>query len=170
MDKKQKNLKIEFYYQVSSSDADEIGNLVRKTGVFSEEEISVARELVLDELKLSGSYCFILQRINENLVAYSCYGRIPFTDNRFDLYWIAVDPDNQKMGLASAIYKKTEYEIIKLGGQIIYAETSSLPKYQPARQFYLKSGFVQVANFKDFYKDGDDKIVFAKNLKKTTRH
>jgi hypothetical protein len=43
-------------------------------------------------------------------------------------------------------------------------ETSSLPRYEPTRRFYLKHGYEPAAVLRDFYADGDDPVVFGKRL------
>ena len=43
-------------------------------------------------------------------------------------------------------------------------ETSSQPKYEPTRQFYLRSGYTVEAVLKDFYAENDDKVVFVKRF------
>ena len=100
----------------------------------------------------------------DELAAYTCYGRIPFTDNRFDLYWIASDPEASNKGIASQLLAISEAHIRELGGKKLYADTSSREVYVPAHRFYEKCGFIRESVFKDFYKDGDDKWVFVKSL------
>lgn len=43
-------------------------------------------------------------------------------------------------------------------------ETSSDDAQMGARKFYKKIGYVQMAVIKDFWNDGEDKIVFWKRL------
>lgn len=150
---------------VNPGDVKKIRDLVASVGVFSTEEVETSAELVEETLSNKDAYNFIFLRDeNGEIVAYTCFGEICLTKKRFDLYWIAVAQKWQNQKLASLILSKTEAEIKKLGGVKVYAETSSLLEYKPARNFYLKSGFTQVAEIFDFYKDGDNKVVFGKNL------
>ena len=161
-----KNELLKFDRNIYQQDVEEVIRLVAQVGVFSQEEILIAGELVSD--KLSGddeSYNFIFLRDSQKkIVAYSCFGEICLAKDRYDLYWIAVSKKYQNQKLATLILNKTEVEIKKLGGKKIYAETSSVTQYKPARNFYLKSGFTKVAEILDFYKDGDNKVIFCKNL------
>lgn len=152
-------------FKARKSDIEQVRNLIKETGVFSDEEIKVSAELVEETLKNPEVYQFIFLRDKNELAAYSCYGEICLTNKRFDLYWIAVAKKYQKQNLASMVLAETEKQIKELGGVKLYAETSSLDFYIPARNFYLKSGFKQVAQMKDFYKDQDDKVVFCKDIK-----
>jgi ribosomal protein S18 acetylase RimI-like enzyme len=161
MDKK--DLKLDTV--VNADDPNFIRKLVKHSAVFNEIEVNIAGELA--EAVLDGSdtsYKFIFLRDQSGVpVAYSCYGEIPLTDKRYDLYWIVVSPDYQNLGLAKKLIEETNKDVMALGGKQIYAETSGTELYAPARSFYLKNEFTQVARYPDFYRDGDDKVVFVKN-------
>lgn len=147
-------------------DIDAIGKLVAKTGVFNKEEVAVAVELAEERFArgLDSDYHFMMATLGDELAAYTCYGRIPFTDERYDLYWIASDPDAAGKGIASQLLSISEAHIRDMGGKKLYADTSSRSVYAPAHNFYKKQGFIRESVFADFYKDGDDKWVFVKNL------
>jgi ribosomal protein S18 acetylase RimI-like enzyme len=148
------------------SDVAGVRRLAAKTGVFNDAEIRIAGELV--EQTLSGEdedYRFLFLRgVAGEVPAYACYGEIPMTDGRYDLYWIVASPELQGTGVASRLLAEVEGRIRAQGGAHLYAETSGTDIYLPARKFYLKNGFVQAAVLKDFYLDGDDKAIFRKML------
>jgi ribosomal protein S18 acetylase RimI-like enzyme len=149
-----------------NSDVAAIRELATQVGVFNEEEVQIACELAIDTLSgRDPDYKFLFLRADSGgPLAYTCYGVIPFTDNRFDLYWIVVSPSAQGQGLGKKIMQATEERIIALGGNNIYAETSGTDHYTAARGLYLKSGFFEASVLKDFYKDGDDKIIYQKRV------
>jgi ribosomal protein S18 acetylase RimI-like enzyme len=43
-------------------------------------------------------------------------------------------------------------------------ETSSSEDYNGTRDFYLRLGYKEAARIKDYYKDGEDKVVYEKRL------
>lgn len=147
-------------------DIPKIKSLLSGTGVFTSIELAIAIELVED--KLSGkdtSYQFILARDkDETLLAYSCFGEIPLTDKRYDLYWIAVNKINQNNGIGRQILEKTETCVKSLGGKFIYIETSGSLEYINTQQFYLKQGYQLVATLADFYSDNNAKLIYEKRL------
>jgi hypothetical protein len=51
-----------------------------------------------------------------------------------------------------------------MGGERLYAYTSSREEYEPTRSFYRKWGFRKVAELGDFYRVGDSKIIFVKAI------
>jgi len=156
---------------VKSSDVQVVERVVRSTGFFSESEVEMAGELVsayLKEGEKSG-YRFAFLEEGARVVGYACYGEIPCTDRRFDLYWIAVEPERQGKGYGRRLLEWVEKDIGRMGGQIIFIETSSRGQYLPTRRFYRDRGYLEEARLRDFYSEGDDKVVFAKTLPGATR-
>ena len=149
-----------------ADDAAHIRAMAHASGVFTAEEISVAGSLAEETLRNpDDGYQFIFLRDAAGVaVAYSCYGEIPMTDKRYDLYWIIVHPMYQKHGLAQQLLHASEASMRTQGGVALYAETSGTPPYAAARAFYIRQGFNAAACFKDYYRAGDDKWVFTKQL------
>ena len=139
------------------------------TELFSAFEADIAEELAVESI-LKGAdnsgYHFILAEDGERLLGYTCYGPIGCTVNRFDLYWIVVDAGIRGKGVGTKLMKKTEDKIIALGGERLYIETSFRVVYEPTRRFYQKCGYRVAAILQDFYAQGDDKVIFCKDLLK----
>lgn len=153
-------------YEVQPEDVERVGELVKATGFFTEEEVEVAQELVqarLDKGEASG-YSFVLLQEDGDLLGYACYGRIFGTDASYDLYWIAVDPGTQGRGLGRQLLRATEALIQAQGGRQVYVETSGRAQYDPTRAFYERTGYTVAARFPDFYREGDDKVVYVATL------
>lgn len=143
-----------------------VRNLLRATGFFSDSEMEMAGELVeayLSQGQKSG-YRFLFLEEEGRVIGFACYGEISCTNNRYDLYWIAVDPEKQGRGLGRKILEKVESEIRGLGGQKVYIETSSRSQYLPTREFYRSHGYLEEARLNDFYDRGDDKVIFSRTL------
>lgn len=147
-------------------DIEAVRGLVHSTGVFSPEEVRVAGELVEEALYEQQDYAFVFARSHQGrkLAGYACFGDIPLTDNRYDLYWIAVHPSLFGQNIAAELLRRVETRIRNSGGRILYAETSGRDSYAPARRFYIKNGFEECANIPDFYKLGDAKVIYSKRL------
>lgn len=150
--------------EVTAADVAKIRDLCAKTGFFSPAEVTMSGELVearLDDGDAS-DYDFIIAEIDGALAGYTCFGHIEGTESAFDLFWIAVDPAQQGHGIGRQLLARTEAIIVAAGGSRYYAETSSTPAYEPTRQFYLRTGFREVAHVKDFYKPGDGKLIYER--------
>jgi len=157
------NGKLKLRSRVRPADVDALRQLVAATGVFRAEERAVALELL--ELRLAqgaaSGYSFFFADIDGELAGYCAWGRVPMTQSSYDLYWIAVAPSRQGLGVGRALLARTERAIARNGGRL-YIETSSRAAYERTRRFYRSAGYRQVARLKDFYASGDDKVVYCK--------
>lgn len=87
------------------------------------------------------------------------------TEGTWNLLLIAVHPDKQHSGLGKALLANLETELLKRGARILLVETSGNLEFQAAWRFYERTGFSKEARIRDFYADGEDKLVFWKALK-----
>jgi len=98
-------------------------------------------------------------------VGYVCFGPTPATEGTYDLYWIAVSPKLHNKGIGRQLLNFTEREVVRMGGRLLIIETSSQEKYAPTQAFYLKNGYEIEARIRDFYRPGDDRLIYTKHLK-----
>lgn len=151
---------------VYASDIDTVGDIVKSTGFFNEEEISVAKELV-EETILKGEdsgYEFIFTETDNRVIAYVCFGRIPCTKHSYDLYWIVTHKDFQALGIGKMLMNEFEDQMKLRGAHGIYVETSSKNQYLPTRKFYEKMNYLEKAHFEHFYDQNDGKVVYVKYI------
>ena len=97
-------------------------------------------------------------------VGFAYYAPTAMTDRTWHLYWIFVSKNIQAKGIGAQLLAFAEKDILATGGRLFLIETSSLPSYQPTRNFYLKYKYEQAATIRDFYADGDDQVIFRKHL------
>ncbi len=156
-----------FRQQIQPSDIEVIAGIVESSGFFSDEEIEIAIQLAEEKMdqKEASSYRFLFAEDDHRVLGYTCYGLIPATSFSYDIYWIVVANDLQGQGLGKLLMAATEKLIGSSGGKQIYAETSSRDQYSPTRKFYESCGYRQEAFLKNFYSEGDGKIIYAKVLK-----
>jgi len=128
--------------------------------------VEIAGELVTERLTkgIRSGYHFVLAERGSRLVAYACFGPIDGTQDSFDLYWIAVAPEEQGRGLGTHAYTRAEAAMRKAGAKRIYVDTSSSDRYAPTRGFYKRLGFIEQARLPDFYGPGDGKVIYVKAL------
>ncbi len=158
---------IHFRFETKPDDAGAVDALVRASGVFSEAEIAVARELVEDNLargSAASGYHFVFADGKDGLDGYTCFGPIPATDRRYELYWIAVGKTAQRTGLAARLLKASEERARAMGGVMMAAETSTRPDYAAAYKFYRAQGYALLAEIPDWHADGDGLAIFGKRL------
>ena len=150
-----------------AQDRDVIFDIISKTDMFTQAEIDVAMELIdifLTKKEQQDYHIYVAENKGKEVVGYVCYGPTPATEGTFDLYWIAVSPTMQGKGIGKELLSFTENYVLRQKGRLIIIETSSQPKYQPTLQFYIKNKYVIEARIKDFYRRGDDRLIFVKRL------
>jgi ribosomal protein S18 acetylase RimI-like enzyme len=86
------------------------------------------------------------------------------TDGTYNMLAIGVAKEFQRQGIASDMMNYIENILKKADGRILIVETSSDDAQEGARNLYKKIGYTQVATIKDFWKDGENKIVFWKRI------
>jgi ribosomal protein S18 acetylase RimI-like enzyme len=147
-----------------------IEEMVVSSEKFTDVEVTTALELV-DEAVVKGEasgYIFALLEDEEEgsaIKGYACYGPTPLTQGVYDLYWIVVDPSFQRRGLGQLLLCHAEQDILKRGGRMILIETSSQESYRSTVFFYEQNGYGLAGRIKDFYRIGDDKLIFSKDLR-----
>lgn len=149
-------------------DKDPVMALVRATGFFTESEVGVAEELIdlyLDEPEQEDYRVVVVEDEKGRTAGYLTWGPTPLAEGVYDLYWMAVAPGEQGKGLGRALVRWLEKQIGEIGGRMIVIETSSQPKYKPTRAFYEGLGYKETARLPDFYKPGDDRIIYTKNFR-----
>jgi ribosomal protein S18 acetylase RimI-like enzyme len=150
------------------TDRDSVRAILIRTGYFTAVEVSTALELVDDWLsngEASGYLCFVAaDTVSAAIRGYVCVGPAPLTDGTYDLYWIAVDPDTQGRGIGQQLLAFAEDDVRRRGGRLLLIETSSQEIYQSTVRFYERCGYTLVARIAEYYRAGDDKLVFGKYL------
>jgi len=152
---------------VTGKDAAAVEELVRASGVFNDAEVAIARELVETNLaqgERASGYHFLFQDGKSGLDGYACFGPIPATAGRYELYWIAVRKSAQRAKLAARLLQASEQAARGWGGQMMIAETSTTPAYSTAANFYKAQGYALLAEIPDWHADGDGLAIFGKRL------
>jgi ribosomal protein S18 acetylase RimI-like enzyme len=140
--------------------------LARGTGVFKPLEITALGEVLADyhATNHSGGHICVTCEENRRLVGFAYYAPAAMTEGTWYLYWIAVARDAQARGLGGQLLRFAEEDIRARGGRHLLIETSSLPHYEPTREFYLKHHYDHAATVPEYYAAGDDMVVFRKRL------
>lgn len=86
------------------------------------------------------------------------------TNGTYNLYAIAVRKELQGQGFGQKMMGFIEKLLTDNGNRILIVETSSIDQYALTRKFYNKLGYRQEAIIKDFWNDGEDKVIFLKKL------
>ena len=139
--------------------------LIRATGFFTDAEVGVAEELLDAYLGKPGQkdyHVAVIENDEKAVAGYMTWGPTPLAEDAYDIYWMAVAPSEQGKGRGKALVRWIEDEVRRRDGRVILIETSSQPKYHGTRQFYIDLDYREVARVPDFYRAGDDRVIYAK--------
>lgn len=157
--------------RMQARDKDAVLGLIRATEFFTAAEVDVAEELIDVYLTRPEQKDYDVVVVEGEGVGgdgegapagYMTWGPTPLAEDAYDLYWMAVAPAEQGKGRGKELVRWLEAEVARRDGRVIIIETSSQPKYHGTRQFYIDLGYKEVARIPDFYRAGDDRVIYAK--------
>jgi ribosomal protein S18 acetylase RimI-like enzyme len=147
---------------VATADREDVWEMLAACGAFSAEEIRVALEMM--DAGLNGEYSLVGAELDGRLRGYACVGKAALTLSSWYLYWICVHPEAQRAGVGRLLQAHIEEFVRDSGGDRLVLETSGRPDYERTRRFYDRAGFAAVGRIPDFYKPGDDCVIYLKLL------
>ncbi len=150
---------------IRASDRAPLIRVLAATEIFTVDELGVALQLIDHGLSDDPhGYLFGVATRGDEVLGYACWGDTPLAESVFDLYWIAVDPRLHNQGVGRALIDFAERDVIARKARMLLIETASKSSYDATRAFYLKTGYVEIARLPDYYRDGDDKVIYMKRF------
>ncbi len=86
------------------------------------------------------------------------------TEGTFNLYAIGVKSDIQGKGIGTMMMQYLERQLKQKGHRILIVETSGTDELKLTREFYENLDYTKEAVIRDFWSDGDDKVIYWKKL------
>jgi len=75
-----------------------------------------------------------------------------------------VDGNQRGRGIGKILLGEVEERVRTHSGRLLIAETEGKSAFNPTRRFYLSAGYALEARIRDFYKPGEDLVIFTKRL------
>jgi ribosomal protein S18 acetylase RimI-like enzyme len=154
------------------ADLQPIEALLRASGNFSDVEVVTAVEMVQSTLSPpdgdgeASPYGVIVAEKDGQSLGYALFAPTALTKGTWDLYWIAVHPKAHGTGVGKALLRAVEAAVRQAGGRLLVIETSGRADYEKARRLYERGGYTRAATLVDFYKEGDDKLIYTRRVDK----
>jgi len=152
---------------MSRSDKTVVMELIAATEFFRPDEVLVAEELIdvyLNRPDQKDYEIVVTENEEHEVTGYMTWGLTAMTIGTYDLYWMAVSPRHQGHGYGRRLVEWLEAKVAELKGRLIIIETSSTPRYEPTRRFYLGLDYRETARVPDYYQPGDDRVIYIKRL------
>ncbi len=88
----------------------------------------------------------------------------PFADRVWNMLALGVSPSEHSQGAGRALVTALEARLREDATRLLLVETSGTDAFAKTRMFYTKLGYELQATLRDYWEDGDDKVIFSKRL------
>lgn len=137
--------------------------LAEATGLFESNHIEELAQMLNHHFSDESEDVWLTDYDREPVgVAYVAPERM--TEGTWNLYLIAIHPNWQRQGRGAFLLGYVEQMLAQNGERVLLVETSGLEEFEYVRAFYRKNGYEEEARIREFYKAGEDKIIFRKVL------
>ncbi len=146
---------------VKATDLPFLINVVDSSGLFPGEMLT---DMIGDNLADSSGQQYWLTYETDTPVAVAYFAPEQMTSGTWNLYLIAVHADHQGSGIGTQLMNYVENFLRSKGERILIVETSDLKDFELTRKFYQDLNYSKVAHIREFYDDGEGKVIFLKKL------
>lgn len=147
------------------NDRNEMIKLFYTLNLFNTDEIKFMSDLLDNYFSESlGEGHYWIVGGDSSIVSAAYYAPEPFGQNVYNLYFIGVLPNQQGKGIGSSMLEYVENHLRQIGQRLLLIETSGLAIFEKTREFYLKNNYEKEATIREYYKEGDDKVIYRKKL------
>lgn len=139
--------------------------MLRRVKNFTADEVAVALEVFGRAAETGNTeYVGLLALAGGEIAGAIAYGETPMTVGTYDLYWILSDPARQRTGVGSFLLGAMDDDLRRRGARLVRIETSGTSSYDGTRAFYERAGYRETARIPEFYRPGDDLVMFTRRV------
>lgn len=151
---------------INAADKDNLIRVISSINIFSDEDKRISLELIDEYLedKENDDYWVRLAQSGNEVAGFICFGPASLCTGTYDIYYIAVDPKHRRKGIGKYLVECVLHELHEKKARMLLIETTSDIRYEGTLRFYENLGFVEIERIKDYYKDGEDRIIYQKRF------
>lgn len=146
---------------LSRDDFSALSAVLEGTGLFPSEMLPEMAQPYLDG---TAEHLWIVAAQDDAVIGFAYVEPERMTEGTHNLLAMAVLPERQGSGVGHALVREVERRLAAAGGRVLLVETSTLDQYTATRSFYERQDFEREATIRDFYAEGEGKVVFWKRL------
>ena len=147
---------------VTKSDVDDLKQVLDTIELFPSEMLDDMISDYLDNPATEEIWFTALE--NDKPISIGFCAPEKLTEGTYNLYAIGVRRDIQAKGIGSKMMTFIEDYLRNKGHRILIVETSGTDDFKLTRKFYEKLNYNKEAIIREFWKEGDDKVIFWKKL------
>jgi ribosomal protein S18 acetylase RimI-like enzyme len=144
-----------------ADDIPALGQILDQTELFPSEML---KEMLMPALDGSHPALWLTAHLDGSAIGFSYTEPEMLAEGAWNMLAIAIAPDHQGKGHGADLVRATEAQLRQNAQRLLIVETSGLAAYAATRRFYDTAGYDQEARIRDFWADGDDKVIFRKRL------
>ena len=144
-----------------SSDLSDIKLILKDTDLFPPEMLDDMIEPFLEGNELQDRW-LVCETETDAVIGFSYTRAEELAERVWNLLAIGFRSQHQGSGFGTKLIEDVERSL--RGERILIVETSSLGDFDKTREFYRSRGYDQEAVIRDYWADGDDKVIFRKRL------
>ena len=145
----------------TSSDLSDIKLILEDTDLFPPEMLEDMIEPFLQGNEQQDRW-LVCDTETNGVIGFSYTRAEELADSVWNLLAIGFRSQHQRSGFGTKLIENVERSLS--GERILIVETSSTDDFDKTRDFYRSRGYDQEAVIRDYWADGDDKIIFRKRL------
>ena len=154
-------MKTQLIRPLARGDLERVAHLVNVNGMFPPELLGAMTAPYFDGDRAEHRWIVF---DDSGVLAAAYYVPEPLTEGTWNVLMICVEPLEHGAGIGTALMRHIEAELLSQGVRVLLVETSGVPAFERTRQFYHMLGYNQEARIRDYYSEGDDKIIFRRAL------
>lgn len=140
---------------------EELQRVLTASGQFDADSIIYTLETLDNHLENPDSEIWFTALENE-AVGFAYCAPEPVTSGTWNLLMLWTKEGYEGKGFGRSLVSAVEAELKSRDARLLIVETSQLPEFETARTFYEKYGFTFEAEVKNFFAEGDNKLIYTK--------
>jgi len=150
----------------TSEDRPQLREILVNSGVFHPSDADCVDEMFGQALAkpTPDNYRFLSGWLDGRMCGFACYGWESLTQGTWDLFWVCTLPAARGRGLGGALLGEAVRVATAEGGRLMVIYTSSTEAYAPARKLYESQRFARTATIPEYYRPGDDLLIYSRRL------
>jgi len=146
---------------INAKDITFLIDIVNTSGLFPGE---LLKSMIGNNLEENSNQEHWLTYETDKPIAVAYFAPERMTSGTWNLFLIAVHADHQGEGIGTELMHYIENFLRSTGERILVVETSDLEEFKLTRKFYEGINYVKEAHIREFYDEGEGKVVFWKKL------
>ena len=147
--------------QPKSTDLSALIQILEDTELFPAELLGDLIEPFFSDVENTEKW-LVLETDEAGVIGFSYTRPEALAEGVWNLLAIGFRKEQQGKGFGTKLIAEVEKSLKK--ERILLVETSGLDDFKATRDFYEKCGYTREAVIRNYWADGDDKVIFSKSL------